>query len=457
MTTTGDNWNELPVTIVGMGRSAVGAAALLQKHGARPMVTDAADGPELDRWRAELDRLGIPCEVGGHSEGAWRRADLVVLSPGVPPARIPADELAERGVEVIGELELASRFSQAPILAVTGTNGKTTVTELLHFLLTRCGCRSRLAGNNHTSFSAALCDDSGPEYYVLEVSSYQLETVATFSPWIGAVLNLTPDHLGRHGSMANYGLAKTRVFGSAARGADYAVLNGDDPQVSSMQTPADARRVTFSLCQAMPSGLFSDGNQLWIDGELRGDLSFPLPGTHNRANVLAALAMLHAGGFDLDRCLEALPDFPGVVHRLEPLGCSSDRLWYNDSKSTNLDSLRVALESFGEPVVLIAGGQGKKGSSYKTLKSLVSSNVSHLVAYGAEGPLLGRTFEAVVPVSVVPDLPRAVDSAFSHSDSGDTVLLSPGCASFDQYSDFEARGEHFRALVGALDNEEVLP
>tara|TARA_R110001592_G_scaffold73235_6_gene223690 strand:- start:375 stop:1745 length:1371 start_codon:yes stop_codon:yes gene_type:complete len=451
-----DTWKDLPVTLVGMGRSAVGAAKLLQHHGAAPFVTELSDVEALIPWRAELEASGIPFEVGGHTARAWATPSLVVMSPGVPVSIAPVVSLRERDVEVIGELELAFRFATAPILAVTGTNGKTTVTELLKHLIQACGHSVLLAGNNHTSFSAAVLDSVTPDYYVLEVSSYQLESVCTFRPWIGAILNVTPDHLGRHGTMENYGASKARIFGNDGASAQVAVLNADDSRVWSMETPRDTSRVGFSITSPVKNGLYSDGHDLWVDGDPVGELPGALPGAHNRSNMLAALSMMHAGGFDLACCVKALPDFPGVEHRLEAVGDYGDRTWINDSKSTNVDSLRVALESFDVPVTLIAGGQGK-GSSYEALVPLVAHHVSHLVAYGAEGPVLVAAFKDVVATTVVPDMEAAVQSAHVVSDDGGTILLSPGCASFDLYTNFEARGAHFKALVVAEAYQEIAP
>ncbi len=451
-----ENWKDVPVTLVGMGRSAVGAAALLQHHGARPFVTDVADGTSLVPWCDALDARGIPYEIGGHSARAWEGPAVVIVSPGVPSAIAPLQAVRERGIPVIGELELASRFTQTPVLAVTGTNGKTTVTELLHHVLKTLGFRSRLAGNNHTSFSAAVLDEDCPDYYVLEVSSYQLETVDRFAPWMGAVLNLTPDHLGRHGDMEGYGAAKARIFGTPPHVAHVAILNADDGQVASLPLPSGVEQLFFSVESPPPRGLYSDGTSLWIDGEQTGLLQCPLPGRHNRANVLAALTMLHAGGFNMAACLDALSSFSGVAHRLEHVGILADRHWYNDSKSTNIDSLRVALESFDTPVVLLAGGQGK-GSSYDSIRATVREHVCHMVAFGAEAPVLAAAFQGDTDVRVVQDMVEAVRLAHHLSAPGTTILLSPGCASFDQYDNFEARGAHFTAVVRQLDEEESHP
>ena len=446
-------WTGVPVTLVGMGRSAVGAAALLQRQGALPFVSDAAGGPALSPWCAELDQLAIPYEVGGHTDRAWSAPEMVVVSPGVPPGIAPLKAQRERGIPVIGELELAFRFAEAPIIAVTGTNGKTTVTELIAHTLRECGYRVALAGNNHTAFSTVVGVPEVPDYYVLEVSSYQLESVATFRPWIGAVLNLTPDHLGRHGTMEGYGEAKAGIFGRNDSVASFAVLNSDDERVSSLAIPSATTHIGFSVNRPLSSGVYSDGEHLWIDGRQDRSFTTPIPGLHNRANTLAALAVLHVGGFDLDACMNAIATFPGVEHRLEYLGEVGDRIWYNDSKSTNIDSLRVALESFDRPVTLLAGGQGK-GSSYVSLLPLVEKAVARCIAYGAEGPTLVAAFDGATATVQVDTLSEAVQRAYTNSAPGETILLSPGCASFDQYENFEARGAHFKELVAAIAKEE---
>lgn len=438
------SWSGLEVTIVGLGRSAVGAAHLLVQQGARPFVTDSGAGPKIAPWVAELDRLGVPHETGGHTARAWLNADLIVLSPGVPPSIAPVQSALARGIPVIGELELASRFADAPLLAVTGTNGKTTVTEMMRHALRVLGYDAVLAGNNHLSFSKAVADNPRPDFFVLEVSSYQLETADTFRPRSGAVLNVTPDHLGRHGTMENYAETKARLFRHQATAHEAAVLNGDDPLVRAMVTPPQARRLYFSLTDPC-ANLYGDGASVRVAGAA---LPFrcPVPGRHNLANALAALGVLYGAGLDPEACLGALESFVAVEHRLEWAGARDGVAFYNDSKSTNIDSLRVALESFDQPVTLIAGGEGK-GASYAGLVPLVREKVTHFVAMGAEGPLLAEAFGAAVTVEVVGDMSAALSAAVAVTPAGGVVLLSPGCASFDQYANFEERGAHFKRLV----------
>jgi len=446
------SWNGLNVTIVGMGRSAAGAAALLVKHGALPFVTDSASGPRIAPWQAELDKLGVPHESGGHSNRAWLNADVIVLSPGVPPTIAPLEAARNRGIPVIGELELASRFADAPILAVTGTNGKTTVTEMIRHALYTLGHDAVLAGNNHTSFSIAVANNPRPDYFVLEVSSYQLESTDTFRPRAGAVLNVTPDHLGRHGTMENYADTKARLFRNQATAHECAVLNGDDPMVRTMVTPPGVRRLFFSIEPDLECEIAWDGARVRI-----ADQSFaftcPVPGRHNIANALAALGVLYGAGLEPAACLAALESFQAVEHRLEWSGEKDGVTFYNDSKSTNVDSLRVALESFDRPVTLIAGGEGK-GSSYEGLVPLVREKVAHFIAMGAEGPVLAEAFGSAVPLTVVHDMAAAIAVAVEQTPAGGIVLLSPGCASFDQYANFEERGTHFKSLVADHCNKE---
>jgi len=444
------------VIVVGMGRSAMGAVDLLLREGAAPFVTDAAPPSALAGSTEALKPRGVAFETGGHAEAARRiarareaagsaAAMLVVLSPGVPPDLPFLAEAREAGIPVLGELELAARFAAAPILAVTGTNGKTTVTELLHAMIAACGHRVLLAGNNATPLSSAVLAPT-PEYYVLEVSSYQLETTRKFRPWIGAVLNLTPDHLGRHKTMEQYAAVKRGLFARQQQG-DTAILNADDRWTSAMTPPAGVAAWQFSTKRRVAPGLWLDGQDIRDGGEAVAALSdLRLPGRHNQQNALAALAMMRAGGFDWERTLDGLRAFRGVEHRLEMLGSLDGVDYCNDSKSTNVESLRVALESFSHPLILIAGGRGKEASDYEGLAPLLRQRVKAVVVLGEEAPRLAAAWGGTVPVEQVTAMDAAVAIARARADSGDVVLLSPGCASFDQYRNFEERGRHFKAL-----------
>lgn len=437
------------VVITGIGRSALGATTLLRSHGAAVFISDAEDSPAARAWAAKAEALGATVELGQHSTDRFEGADLIVMSPGVPPYIAPVAAARAQGIPVIAELELGARFCDAPILAVTGTNGKTTTTELLVAMARACGRDVILAGNNKMPLSQAVVESPEAELVVLEVSSYQLETIDTLRPQAAAVLNLTPDHLGRHGDMAGYAAAKARLFMNQKPG-DTAILNAEDPLVAALPVPPGVTRSSFSVSGSDQTGIWSDGDAIF-EGERR--IAFvsdcPLPGRHNLDNALAALALARAAGLEQPTCVAAMRDFRGVEHRIEHVALFKKVDWYNDSKSTNIDSLRVALESFSQPVVLIAGGRGK-GAAYDVLADTVAEHVKHLVTIGEDGPAIARALGSAVPTTETHTMAEAVAAAASVATVGDVVLLSPGCASFDMYSDFEARGQDFKQCVQDL-------
>ncbi|MCH7908156.1 MAG: UDP-N-acetylmuramoyl-L-alanine--D-glutamate ligase [Candidatus Hydrogenedentes bacterium] len=451
------------VTVVGMGRTSLALVRLLLREGAFPFVTDSGDSESLEALRGELDALGVPYECGQHTETAFDGASLVVPSPGVSPS-IPSIQRA-RSAEciVLGEIELASRFCRAKIVAVTGTNGKTTTTELIRALIANTNTSVVLAGNNATPLSEAVMVSSQPEIVVLEMSSYQLETATGFRPWIGAMLNVSPDHLARHKTLHEYAHVKAKLFANQRKG-DHAVLNADDPLVREVTPPDGVSRWWFTLNEAAPFSI-REGDHLlrvsgtqWIldDEAIAGLDDTPLPGRHNLQNVAAALCVAKAAALDWDAVLHALRVFKGVEHRIEYVTTIGEVAYYNDSKSTNLDSLRVALESF-EPasesspgsIVLIAGGRGKD-SEYSTLTDIVRARVTALCVFGEDAAALEASFGEVVPVTRCNDLAVAVRAAADVARPGDIVLFSPACASFDQFRDFEHRGRVFKELVAGL-------
>ena len=437
------------VTVVGMGKTAQAAVRLLLREGAEPFVTDAGAPETLQPQTDKLRTLGVNFECGAHTAQAFAGAAWVLPSPGVSP-RLPCiQEAVKGGAALLCELELASRFNSAPVLAVTGTNGKTTTTELLYALIAACGHRVVIAGNNETPFSSVVLSESNPEFIVLEVSSYQSELVQTFRPWIAAVLNVTPDHLARHGSMEGYAAAKARLFANQ-QGEDFCVLNADDAGVAAMADGVRSAVHWFSLKGPVQDGLWSsDGAILERDRHVADVKDILLPGRHNLSNVLAALSMMRAGGFDWSRTLKGLRNFRGVEHRIEFVVKRDGVSYYNDSKSTNLDSLRVALESFESPLILIAGGQGK-GADYGILRDLVRRRVKQLILLGEDTPLMETAFGDVVPVARANSMEEAVQRAAVLAKDGDNVLLSPACASFDMFDNFEHRGRAFKKCVRKL-------
>jgi len=432
-----------------MGRSTTAAARLLLHRGARPFITESADGPKIDPWRAQCLEMGVPFEVGGHSMDAFEGAEMVITSPVVPVAADFLAPMRVRGIPIIGELELAARFCRSRIIALTGTNGKTTATELLRAMIAACGHTVDLAGNNDRPLSLVALPDEQPEFVVVEASSYQLETADTFHPWIAAVLNVTPDHLKRHGTMEGYAAAKAHIFRRQGPG-DIAVVNADDSFTRAMEAPADVERIEFSLSREAPVDAWMADDGFYLrGGRIAKTGDNPLPGRHNAENVLCALAMLAAGGFDRAGLAAGLRAFQGVEHRIEHVLQDNGVDWYNDSKSTNVDSLRVALESFARPIVLIAGGQAKE-SDYRVIRDLFAVHVKHMVAIGDDAPKFADAYGDLSPWERAADMDDAVARARRAAAAGDVVLLSPGCASFDWYGNFEERGRDFKRAVHAL-------
>lgn len=441
------------VTLVGLGRSSVAAAQLLLRHGAHPFISEVGNSLALDPWREQCTQLGIPCETGGHSDITCEKADLIVLSPGVSFTAPLVEQARRRSIPTLGELELAWRFCTSKAIAVTGTNGKTTVTVLLRDMIATCGHSVALAGNNDTPLSQVVLEEEQPEWVVLEVSSYQLESVDMFHPTIACVLNVTPDHLSRHGSLEHYAIVKGRIFARQEAG-DAAIRNADDSLVAALPALEVTRQLYFSMKNKGADTFHADDDAIYFGDQVVASCADnPLPGKHNVANVIAALAVMHAGGFNWPKTLEGLRNFKGVEHRIEYVMCLDGVEYYNDSKATNIDSLRVALESFSRPVVLLAGGRGK-GSDYRPLCPLVRERVKHLVVYGEDAPLITAAYSECVPTEQAASMMDAVKRGRLAASSGEVVLLSPACASFDMYDNFEARGRDYKDCLRRLASEE---
>jgi len=434
------------VGVLGLGRSGRAAAALLRRRGFDVVgIDESTDVPPCEDCSRLL--LGTTAEVDPESlEG-------LVLSPGVTPSSDLPRRAARLGVPVTGEVELASLFAEAPVLAVTGSNGKTTTVEWLGHVLRCAGLNACVAGNMGYPFSRAVLERPAVDVYVLEVSSYQLETIATFRPRAAAVLNLTPDHLSRHGDMDGYRAAKARIFMNQSP-EDVLVLNADDPELVSLMGLTEGMETYFSMKEPVADGAFvQDGTVLlrW-DSKVERVISvreLSLPGDHNTANALAVAAMARTMGLAGRRMAEGLGTFAGVPHRLEEIRNLNGVLWVNDSKSTNIDSLRVALDAERGPLVLIAGGRPKEGD-YSLLAEQVGRGARAVLTIGEASGMLMAAWSSRARVVELAGLEEAVEEARRIARSGDTVLLSPGCASFDQYANFEERGEHFRRLVEGL-------
>jgi UDP-N-acetylmuramoylalanine--D-glutamate ligase len=446
---------ERRVVVVGLARSGVAAARLCRAAGAVVAATDARPREDLGPEAQDLLRRDVRFVAEAGAVRDVVRADLVVVSPGVPfDSPLPAAARAA-GVAVIGELELGWRATEADTIAITGTNGKTTTTALTGALLARQARPVLVAGNIGIPLAAVAPGFPADGLVVVEVSSFQLETIAEFHPRVAAVLNLTPDHLDRHGTLASYAAVKARIFLHQAP-ADCAVLNADDAGARELAPRTRADVVWFSRERRLEHGVFVLAGR--IRARLNGHLEeigpvaeIPLRGRHNVENVLAAVACALWTGISPDEIRRGIARFRGVAHRIEFVRDLRGVGYYNDSKATNVASTIKALESFSEPIVLIAGGKGK-GQDFAPLGDVARGRVTHAVVIGEDGDRVGAALAAGgVPVSRRASFREAIETARDRAAPGGVVLLSPACASFDMFDSFEHRGDVFRTLVSGLD------
>lgn len=445
--------NNKRVLVVGIGRSGVAAAFFLQERGARVTVSDSKTEAQLQLEIAALLDRGISIEAGRHGERTFRDQDLIVVSPGVPSDHPQLQQARSLGIPVIGEVELAFRFLQGKVIAITGSNGKTTTTTLIGEILAKSGKKTLVGGNIGTPV-ISLVEKSTPEsYMVLEVSSFQLETIQQFRPWISVVLNITPDHLDRHHTFQAYVDAKARMFENQTA-SDFAVLNADDATCVNLKDRAKGPLYWFSRKQKVDTGAFLSGTQIvFRDGGRETPLmecsEIYLKGAHNLENVLAAVSVGMIAGCGPQEIRRAVSEFHGVEHRLEPVSTIHGVSFFNDSKATNVDATIKALESFPGNIHIILGGKDK-GSDYSVLNPLLRERVKRAYLIGAAAEKIAAQIKGVVPLAHSGTLERAVQQAFEAAAEGDIVLLAPACASFDQFENYEQRGRVFKELVHSL-------
>jgi UDP-N-acetylmuramoylalanine--D-glutamate ligase len=442
------------VTVVGLARSGVAACRLLLACGARVTATDAQPAEALSAAARALPAEGVRLYAGRHPPEAFGDAELVVVSPGVPADQPAIALVRQHGVPVIGEVELAYRTMTADVIAVTGTNGKTTTTALIGALLARAGRPLLVGGNIGRPLAAEALDFPADGLVVAEVSSFQLETVDTFRPRVAVLCNLTPDHLDRHRSVAAYAEAKARIF-LRQTAEDWAVINADDPGAAALAGRARGHLVWFSRTREVAEGSYvGDG---WVRLRLGGRESAVCPveeillrGDHNLENVLAATAAAAWAGVPPSRLRAAIKGFRAVAHRIQWIRELRGVAFYNDSKGTNVDATLKALAAFREPVVLIAGGRDK-GQDFAPLAAAAAGRVKAAVLIGEGRATLGPALRRVTAVYEVDSMAAAVGQALALARPGDVVLLSPACASFDMFRDYEHRGDVFREEVLKLD------
>ncbi len=432
--------------VVGLARSGQAAVALLQRAGASVAATDLRTASALGRVAADLKKRGVELVLGRHPASLFREVDLVVVSPGVPRSLSPLQAAREAGVEILSELELAARCFDGPVIAVTGTNGKSTTTTFVGHLLRSAGSRVFVGGNLGRPFSEAAGGDH--DIAVVEVSSFQLEWVSRFQPAVAVLLNVTEDHLDRYEGFEDYAQTKGRIFERQDE-RDYAVVNAGDPVALEVSAGCRSRRYLFGHDRDLDPGMDHQGGAIHFrEGGRRHTISlagFQLRGRHNVENLMAACLAAHLAGVPLEQLEEVVPHLEGLPHRLELVAELDGVRYYNDSKATNVDSVLASLRDLSEPLVLLLGGKDK-GGSFEKLQP-IAARARAVVLFGQARYRLQEALEGQAEAVVVETLGEAVDRASTIARPGDSVVLSPACASFDQFSNYEERGEVFRRLV----------
>jgi len=445
--------NNKRVLVVGLGKSGVASALFLKSRWARVTVSDSKPEAELRDEILLLLEHGITVETGGHGERTFRGQDLIVVSPGVPidaPQLVQARNLGEL---LIGEIELAARFLAGPIVAITGANGKTTTTSLAGEIIA-AGKFSTLVGGNIGTPAIGLVDQAGPTTWtVLEVSSFQLETIVEFRPRIAVILNITPDHLDRHKTFYNYVNAKARIFENQ-RAEDFSVLNADEPTTAGLADRTRAQLYWFSRKKEVERGAFVRGANIYFrdghgDHEIMPLAEVGLKGAHNLENILAGISIGMLVGCKPEQIRQAVRNFKAVEHRLEFVARFAGVDYYNDSKATNVDATIKALESFPANIHLILGGKDK-GSDYTVLHDLLRERVKRLYTIGAAAEKIESQIKDAAEIDHAETLENAVRRASAAAVAGDVILLAPACASFDQFQSYEHRGRVFKELVHSL-------
>src|ERR1700741_3507262 len=441
------------VLVVGLGKSGVASALFLKERGARVTVSDTKSPDQLrDEIPVLLDH-GITVETGGHGERTFRGQDLIVVSPGVPVDAKPLVQARASGELVIGEIELAAQHLPGPIVAITGSNGKTTTTTLTGEILTAGGLPTLVGGNIGTPAISLVGQAKADTVVVLEVSSFQLETIQMFRPKVAVVLNVTPDHLDRHRTFQAYVDAKARIFENQ-QASDFAVLNEDDPTCRTLRDRTRAQVFWFSRKKEVQKGAcVRDGRIFFLDGKSQREVmlvsEIPLKGAHNVENVLAGVCAGALMGCEPAKIRQAIQNFKAVEHRLEYVATIKGVEYFNDSKATNVDATIKALESFPKNIHLILGGKDK-GSDYRVLNDLLRERVKRVYTIGAAAEKIESHIKGAAEIVHAETLGNAIRRASAVAEPGDIVLLAPACASFDQFQSYNHRGRVFKEVVQAL-------
>jgi UDP-N-acetylmuramoylalanine--D-glutamate ligase len=442
------------ISVIGAARSGIAVSRLAALQGATVFVSDSGSYASLEDAAQRLSAAGIAYEFGSHSEKVCE-CDVMIISPGVPSTSSIVMQAQERGIPVVSEIEAASWFYNGTIIAVTGSNGKTTTTALIGKIFEAANKSSVVAGNIGYAFSDAMLDSQNYDYAILEVSSFQLDHIQSFKPDIAVITNISPDHLDRYANRyENYINAKLRIYENQTE-TDTLIWNYDDPDSVANIDSKNADAITCSLTDDTCNGYLKDGAAYIrypsADTQVivKDTSALKMKGVHNVMNALMASAVSIAAGIEASTISSVIESFPGVEHRLEFVRTLKQRNWYNDSKATNVESTLIALRSLDKPIILIAGGRDK-GASYEPLRNEIIKKVSKIIILGESADLIAESLAGSTEIHRVNSLEEAVSHAHSTALAGDNILLSPACSSFDMFANYEQRGETFKLLVEEL-------
>lgn len=449
------DWDGKKVLVCGIAKSGISAAYLLKSLGADTTISDIKERDKIEKEAAALENANIKLFLGKNPDEIVNEFDLIIISPGIPYDLPFLNKARDAGIKVWGEIELASRVCKSPIIAITGTNGKTTTTALTGEILKTYKPDTFVAGNIGIPFCNKAGQTSDDGFAVAEISSFQLETIESFKPRISAILNITPDHLNRHKTMENYADIKANIFKNQT-GSDFVVLNYDDEYCRRMGVKTNAKVLFFSRKQELAEGVFLTGSDIYVkwkgyDGILLNKDELLIFGNHNIENIMASIGIALCSGVPFDIIKDVLKKFKGVEHRIEYVRTLDGVDFYNDSKATNVDAAIKAIEAMDKPIILIGGGRDKTGDFSEWVK-LFQENVKCLIAIGEAADLIIETCKAYnfMNFHKANSMKDAVDISFSNAVDGDCVVLSPACASFDMFDSYEQRGNIFKEFVLGL-------
>jgi UDP-N-acetylmuramoylalanine--D-glutamate ligase len=444
------------ILVVGLGRSGLSAARWLIREGADVTIGDIMSEKDLQgELYREAMKLGAKLETGGHRVETFLNQEMIIVSPGVPLEIAPLKAAKERGITIIGEMELAFRLFDTPVVAVTGTNGKSTAVSLLELMIRGSGARLFVGGNIGTPLMDYVMGDQSADYVLVEVSSFQLDTMEKFCPVVSILLNITPDHLDRYSDYEAYVQSKLRIFQNQGAG-HYAVLNDDDERLARFLPKGEVTVLRYGMEERGCRNAFMHGSRMITRLPGKKDYHFDiegfhLPGRHNLENLMGVVLAGLALGLGPEVIRNSIGDFKGLPHRIELVGSIGGTDFYDDSKATNVDAAVRSVESFDRPLILIAGGR-HKGGDYSPLVKAAKGKVKKAILIGEARYLIAGSFEGIIPFELADSMGEAVSKAYRSAEANDVILLAPACSSFDMFSDYGHRGRIFRGEVKGLDN-----